>query len=530
MLRSSRFHLRRLAGALLLACAGLLLAFVPAAVPGTSATAAEGILGVTSLSFRDRSLAAISVASADPIAQVKLAVPSGYAVDLSQPAGTVLGFVSATLYPATGAGSAFADGELVVSDPTAYATDKAAQACAPGSHVAVWQTTLSVLGQSFSLPVFIDRGGSTDVGAAAFVLTFCPAWPSSGPPGGVASASVGLYLEDVVAPPTAPGRYTWSARVAPPVAVSLAPDEARAFEVRSLVPNPHTLILRARHDAKRKSVVLSGKLTAAGEPEAGMDISFSASTDSYSEYTEFGPITTNGSGEFTIRRPIERTMQFTASVDTEIGECTAPSSAPAGCVAQTVSPPSSASTIVRVRERTDAKLIARPRDQALARRINLKLGDFPSGWEAYDTFPVFSCPGFKPKLSDLTATGDLESLAFANEQAIVSSRTSIYVSEAQARVAFARQARLAGARCFADLLRREGYAVLQLGRRPFRSLGSETRAFRVVASAQEDVLTFDLVSFRRGRAVVRLGFASLVQPLLIAPELADKVALRARGA
>lgn len=514
-----------------LGVAGALAAFVPAATPGASAADADGRLGVSIFTFGDRSLTALSLASSEPVAHVRLSVPAGYAVDLGRPAGTFVGVVSAVLNNTAGTSSpAFADGELVVDDPAKYATDASAQDCAPGTHAAVWHTTLSVLGQSFSLPIFLDPGGSTDSGPTALVLQFCPTWSAPNLPGGVTAQGLTFFAEGAFTQPTAPGRYTWSALVTPAIPGSLAPDPSRTFELRSLIPHPHTLTLRARHDAKTKSVVLTGKLTAAGEPEPGVEISFGASTDSSSDFTSFGPVTTNALGEFSIRRHVERTTQFSASADTTVRPCTAPSSAPAGCLAETVSPPSGAATIVRVRRASDPKLAARPRDQALARRISLKLADFPPGWQAFDTFPVFSCPGFRPRLSDLTVAGDLESPTFATEQGVASSRASIYISEAQARTAFAREARLAAARCFADELRADGYTVLQLKPLPFASLGSETRAFRVVASDREEVLTLDLVSFRQGRAVVHMGFASLVQPLPIENDLAAKVAARARGA
>jgi len=520
----------RMLAMLALGLASALAAFVPAATTGTSAAAVEGVLRVSSLAFGDRSFAAISLASSDPVAAVKLSIPAGYTVDLDEPTGTTVGDLSATLYAADGSSPAFVDGALVVDDPAKYTSDPAAQACAPGAHAAVWLADMSVLGQPFDLPIFIDPGGSTDSGSSAVTLRLCPAWIAPTLPGGVTAQQLTIFLFDVVTPPTSPGRYTWSAFVAPPIAGAVTADPTRAFEVRSVFPLPHTLTLQARHDPKAKSVVLTGRLTAVGEPEPGVDVSFGALTDSASDSTSFGPVKTNDAGEFTITRPVVRSTQFIASADTVPGPCTTPSSAPAGCVAETVAPAPSASTIVKVREATDPKLVVRTRDQALARRINLRQSDFPVGWESFETLPVFSCPGFKPKLTDLTVNGDLESLTFGTEEAVASSRASIYLSEAQAQTAFERQARLAAARCFADLLRADGATVLQLRKISFPPLGSATRAFRVVASDREDVVTVDLITFRRGRAVVQLGFVSLVQPLPIAHELAAKVAARARGA
>lgn len=514
--------------ALTVGCA--LFSFVPAGTTETSAEPVDGALSVSSFSLGDQSVAVISVAASEPIAHVRLSVPTGYTVDLGRPAGTPLGFVSATLYDVAGTSSpAFADGELVVADPATYLTDPVAQACAPGRHAAVWRGTMSVLGQTFELPIFLDPAGPTDSSTTAFVLQFCPAWSSTSVPGGVVAPQLSMAVENVLRAPSAPGRYVWSALTTPLMPASLVWDSARAFELRAVFVHPYTMTLRARHDAKTKSVVLSGKLTAVGEPVPGVPVSFAATTDSFADSTFFGPVRTNAAGEFTVRRHVERTTLYSAAIDSELQDCTGPSSAPAGCVAETSSTPPTVSAIVKVRKASDPKLAGRARDQARARRINLKLSDFPAGWEAYDTFPPFACAGFKPRLSDLTVTGESESRAFASEQGFASSRAAIYVNESQARTAFQREARLGAARCLADELEGDGAAVLQLRAVPFPLLGSETRAFRVVSSYREDVLTVDLVSFRRGRTVVHLGFASAVQPLPIAQDLAAKVAARATG-
>jgi hypothetical protein len=359
-------------------------------------------------------------------------------------------------------------------------------------------------------------------------MRYCPVWPSPTVPAGVTADSLTLFVYDIIRPPTTTGRFTWSALVTPPASVGLSPNESRTFEVRAVEPLPHTLTLRARHDAKKQPVQLSGKLTAAGQPEAGVEIEFSAATDSFSETTFFGPVTTNAAGEFSITRRVDVSTQFSADAYGSSSPCVAPSTAPAGCAQETVSAPTGASTIVRVRLPTDPKLSVRPRDQSAARRSNLALGDFPADWDAFESFSFFACPGFRPKLSDLTATGDVESKVFANEEATASSRATVLATEAQARAAFARTARLAAARCLADELRADGRTVLQLRPIPFPPLGNESKAFRVVFAQGEYVVNVDFVSFRDRRTVVQLGFASATQPLLIADDLALKVAARTR--
>ncbi len=504
------------------------LVCVPAGASSAAADPSDGVLDVRSAALGDQSVVILRVASSSAVARVTLTAPAGYSIDLDEPVGRELGFASAGLSDVPGTTSSFADGSLVVDDPARYRGTPEAEACAPGPHAAVWRTTLSVLGQQFALPIYVDRGSSADPNAPAFVMRYCPIWPSPTVPAGVTAHSLSLFVYDVIRPPTTTGRFTWSALVSPPVSGGMSPNEARTFEVRAVEPLPHTLTLRARHDAKKHSVQLSGKLTAVGQPEAGVEIEFYAATDSFSETTFFGPVTTNAAGEFSITRRIDVSTQFSADAFVSPTQCVAPSTAPAGCAQETVSAPTGASAIVRVRLPTDPKLSVVPRDQSAARRSNLTIGDFPADWDAYDSFSFFACPGFRPKLSDLTATGDFESKVFANEEATASSHATVFATEAQARSAFGRTARLAAARCLADALRADGVTVLQLRPIPFVAVGNESKAFRVVFAQGEYVVNVDFVSFRVGRTVVQLGFASATQPLLIADDLALKVAVRVR--
>lgn len=492
-----------------------------------SAAAPDGYFTVSSSSLGDVSLFVVQVSSADAVAQVTVSAPAGYTAALGAPPGRSMGFVSAGLSDVPGTTSSSASAELVADDPVRHVGTPQAEACAPGRHAAVWKAALSVLGQSFALAIYVDPSP-----AGGVVLRYCPLWPSPVLAAGVTAHRVALFVEDVFARPAAPGRYAWSALVSPPRG-DLTPDASRTFELRAVEPVPHTLTLRAGHDAKRKTVALSGKLTAAGQPESGAEILFTADTSSFEETTFFGPVTTDAAGEFTITRRIDVTTQFSASVELPDTPCSAPSAAPAGCVRETVASPPSASTIVRVRTPLDPKLVVRVKDQALARRASLKLADLPEGWQPFDSFSFLACRAFAPRLSDLTATGDVESPIFAistsSEGAAVASRATVFVTEAQARTAFARTARLGLARCIADEVKAvDGASVLQLGSIPFASLGAETRAFRIVYSVDQFVANLDFVSFRKGRVVVHLGFASATQPLLIAEELARKVAARAR--
>ncbi len=516
----------RLISTLFLASVAALVVLVPAGSTAASATAVDGTLAISSFAVGQESFAAVTVTSSEPVARVQLSAPAGYAVRLDQTVGTRLGAVNGTLSEVGATSSpVFVDGDLLVANPASYATDASAQACAPGRHTAVWQTTFSVLGQSFRLPIFADATPN-ESGATTLVLRFCPAWAVSASVR-VSAAQLSFGIQNVLTPPTDQGRYTWSALVAPPASVSVTPDVSRAFELRWVVPHPHTLTLRAAHDAKRRTVVLRGLLTAEGRPEPGREITLGVSTGAGDTSTSMTVGTTNASGEFTIRRRVTQSTQFFAFVEPAIGACSSSSSAPAGCLSETVASPDGASAVVRIRGANEARLAARAQDQARARRIGLKPSDFPAGWVSFDPFPpLFACGGFRPKLSDLTVTGEFES-TMGTEQAIAGSRVSLYADEAQARSALRREARLEAARCIANDARSDGATIRQVGAIQFQSLGAETRAFRLVLVDGENVLYIDLVGFRRGRTVVHLLFVGVAEPLSIENELALKVSARA---
>jgi hypothetical protein len=503
------------------------LALVPAGAARTAASPADGSLVVTTLTSSAGSAAALSVTAAGTIARVVVTAPAGYGIELGHPPGTEIGFASGLLANITGSGSSFVDGAITAVDPATQVGTPESEACAPGRHDAVWRTTLSVLGQSFPMAIYIDRATPAQA-SSSFVLKFCPVWSAPSAPPGVTARQLTLVVFDSVSRPTADGRYTWSGLVSP-VGSELGPDEARTFEVRAVEAIPNTLTLAQRHDPKRRTVTLSGTVTAAGQPVAGARVRFAASTNSASDTTFFGPVTTNASGQFSITHSVVVTTRFSADVEGLSLPCTAPSTAPAGCAQETVGPPAPAAVVVRVRLATDPKLVPRRRDQAAARRASLGPGDFPEGWEAFESFSPFECRGFRPKLQKLTATGDVDSRIFGTQEAAAASRATVYANEAQARTAYSRVAGIGLARCYADELRADGVDILELRAVPFAKLGNETKAFRVVYDVDEFVVTEDFVYFRNGRTVGQLLFAAVAQPLPIAEALARKVAARARS-
>jgi len=506
----------------------------PAAAGQFGSDLEAGLL-VDSGRYEGQDYAALYVISNAPMAHVSVFAPQGYGLELGRPVGAPVGTaVAITEDPSGGGFGDSAQATLAVADPAAYVSDPKAQACAPGSHAAVWKATLSAGGgRSLELPIFVDPAGTSAPAGAAYVLQACPIWPSTEV--GIAhrtARTLLIFIEQGFTVPEAAGRYPWSALVTPAGAPpALGAEPSRTYELRATLPFPRVLTLRARRDPKTKTVVLSGRLTALGQPEANMQIALLTSGASSSRPTF---ARTNAAGEYQLRTRVTKTTEYIAFVAEDPGPCVAPSAAPAGCLTETVTPPTPATAAVLVREATDPKLVVRARDRALARRAGLRIGDFPEGWEALPlNLPIDLCPEFNPDLSALTATGEARSPLFGTETTAVASSTAVYVTVEQARTAFRKQAQLRVARCFANSAREDGGATIHsVGPVvPFPRVGNETRAFRAVYELETDEVTYlDLVSFRQGRVVVHMWVASDDIPLdPLTRSLAAKLASRARG-
>jgi hypothetical protein len=522
---------------LMLAVSATALLALGGAIPAGGSPTAVGDpeLEVSSTTGGGRSLTSISLgvssfSSDQPpahSARVELSPAEGYRVDLTRPVGTDVGVLFAELLDLGGTSPISASGAIVVDDPLKYVTDPTAQACAPGTHGAVWIVALRVLGQELRLPVFLD----STVGTAGprYTLLFCPLWsPPTVSQNGIGAIQVAMLVDGLMTPPTARGFHTWSAIVTPPAVGSTIPDPSRAAEVRATFPLPQRLTLSARYDAKTKSAQLKGAFTVLGKPRAGVGVRFVASALGSDDVSFFGPVRTDKSGGFSIRRSVERSTRFSASVPSQTRACAGTSTAPRGCLSETMTPPDSASTSVILRRVTDPKRAIKKQDQVAARRANLQRSDIPSNWDSQPAQDVGAplCEKFAPNLSRLTITGSAASPIFFSETGGAWSEAWVYLTEAQGREAFSWLAQRALATCRAKELPQELDA--RVSSVSFPKMADATRAFRISGQLEGRTIVIDLVWLRAGRTVVLLNFGSDEAPLVNERELAAKVAARAR--
>ena len=470
-------------------------------------------LSVAAFSEQGIGLLALSITpatSAQPAAaRVEVDVPRGYVLDLTQAPGSNVGNLFGSVGAAGGQESSItiASGQLTVDDPAKYVVDPVAQACAPGAHTAVWLTSLSVLGQTLPLPVFVDPAPADATTGPAYRLTFCPLWaPSAGSPSGIRLIDGSFFFTALTAAPTDPGTYTWSALVAPTTA-AYAPDPAAAYELRATIVIPQAFTLTARYVARTKTVIVTGHLTASGVPRAGVPVALTSRSRG-GDLVFLGRLATDGAGTFAVRRRVAQTTTFSASVEDETGPCTAPSAAPAGCASETIPGPDSASATVIVPRPTDPRRAIRARDQALAKRVSISSADFANGWQAVADSPG-PCTGFAPNLRRLTLTGQVFSPVFsaAGASAAARSTVTVFATRADASAAFGLEAKPAVAACEAADISSGGTTVMPKPI-PFPRLGEGTTAYRAVISDPSGAINVDVITVRVRRVVFEIDVYS----------------------
>jgi hypothetical protein len=471
---------------------------------GASLSVVTGDIGGQSETFVDVALQTASEGGQPPgvAARVSVDVPAGFAIGTTPGPGRILGHLFATVASAADASSTTnLDADIVVDDPSVYASDPVAQACAPGSHAAEWRATFSLLGQQLPLPIAVDTVSGAAGAPPTYVLTFCPSRsPSPAFPSGVAFLDVTALVLGTVDVPSAPGAYVWSALVTP--ASQFVADATKTFELRALVPLPENLTLKAAYEPRKKTVRLSGRLTAAGAALAGAQVViFAAGADATA--TPIARVQPRSDGTFALDRPIAETTQFDASVVATTATCTPPSAAPAGCTSETVTPPPDAIATAIVPRRTDPKLVAKAHDQALARQVILAALDFPASWQAVQDSPG-PCAAFAPDLRRLTIGGQAFSPVYVSPDGNAAARSTatIFSSRADAVAAFAKVAVVAAARCEASDVTSDQSGAPRVTPLALPRVGDESRAFQGSVSTSSGVVDVDVVTIRVGRVLV----------------------------
>ncbi|MER3410838.1 MAG: hypothetical protein C4306_12385 [Thermoleophilia bacterium] len=185
-----------------------------------------------------------------------------------------------------------------------------------------------------------------------------------------------------------------------------------------------------------------------------------------------------------------------------------------------------------------AKRVFRKEDQTRARRIVLRLADFPSGWRAeHDggkSSDKLDC--LSPDFSDLTTTGGATSpWFFKGEAPFATSFSSFFETSDQARAAYDRLATEDLANCLAEsIAKSEGTKVgdVSWGKLALPRLGDRSSAYQVAVRFEIGELTpsayVDWVFIQRQRALAVMVFGDILTPFDedLREDLVAKVAAR----
>ena len=270
--------------------------------------------------------------SAPAPAQAHIGVPIGYSLASTTLGSTVAeAFVDVVVVGKT----QHLKGNVIVDDPSRYATE----ACAPGTHAAVWVVYLTVSGEPYVIPLFVDPTSGTDALNNAYTIQTCflsPDAPAGGAPAGARITEFDLDFDAMFRNPSSQDYYRWSTLVTPFASGSATPDPAATFELRSTVTIPEHLTIKASFDKKRRVSVISGRLTAINKPEKGIDVDIYGAGSLFGDFKRLASVKTDASGNYVVRKRFAHTMWVAPYVPIYLGKCdTPPSLAPAGCPLQT---------------------------------------------------------------------------------------------------------------------------------------------------------------------------------------------------
>jgi hypothetical protein len=212
----------------------------------------------------------------DPTAVVQIFAPSGYTIATS-PNGTTLGAATGSVYARDTGLTLPLQGTVVAADPAQF-TGPPNNLCSPGAHFAVWLLSLSVAGQTITVPIYVDPTSGTETVLGAYKIRACFSPPDT-PQGSPGRAPLGAQLLDAnftidsaISLPSTTGRYAWRALFTPYTPGTGAPNAAGTRESRSFLGLPGTISLKAAYVKKSNTYRLSGAVSAGGTGVAGASV------------------------------------------------------------------------------------------------------------------------------------------------------------------------------------------------------------------------------------------------------------------
>lgn len=309
-------------------------AFASAATPTFEARTFETAAGAPSDVALDLTIPADNAAPA----KIVIYVPQGYGVNTGAAPGTTVGTIDAVAHVG-GSDLTIPTGSIVADTPGNYTSNPQAQACAPGSHAAVWVAKAG----SFSIPIYVDPTSGAEAALGGYKLQTCllsPDVPESagGAPLGARLIEAQLgFTNTVLTNPSTKGSYLWRVAVTPFTAGSSTVNAAGTYELRSVVYIPATLTIKKKsYSTKTKVLVLTGVFKVLGSPVKNFPV-FIYTVNAAGNVKLIGHPKTNKKGVYVFKLKLKATTRFAALALGFDGACeaTPPAVTPAGCLHET---------------------------------------------------------------------------------------------------------------------------------------------------------------------------------------------------
>jgi hypothetical protein len=305
--------MRKVSRTLLVACAGLaalaftstaLGAYSPSMVVGGSNHATGGGGPVV---FN------ISQAETDDFTfRMDLYAPLGYDASLNATSGQI-GTASAVVkLHAFGGARVPVTGTVNADDPARHVANQ----CSPGLHNAVWTITVSLQGNTVTVPIYVDRiTGGPEAAFASARIRVCFNNPNNrtANPTGAQLLSVAFSVDAFTNPSTL-GIYRWVG-IFTPYAATGAPNAAGSIQAQTVQRLPVALNVQGRKVTRRGRVfaLLTGSVLAANQGVTRHAVQLMSSTRAARNATRvFRTVRTNARGRFTVLVPIRKRTWFRA--------------------------------------------------------------------------------------------------------------------------------------------------------------------------------------------------------------------------
>ena len=227
-------------------------------------------------------------ATDDPVAKITYYVPSGFTALLAQPAGEVVGTVSATALAADlGNATLPLRGTIVAADATTTVSVAgqqvplsvaATQCTGTATHGAFWILNLTASGQTLQVPAYVDDVPLTvplsDIANNTIQICLPPPDVPAGTPGRAtfgAKLVSATFISEVFSVP--PGSYTWRAVVTPYTPGRGTANPAGTVEAQSVDRTPQQVTIAGRAvRGKVRTVRVTGRVRAATSGVAGVRV------------------------------------------------------------------------------------------------------------------------------------------------------------------------------------------------------------------------------------------------------------------